>query len=56
MDLCGSWPLLPLAHVCVTLSVERPDTTSCEVEEGGWGEGDCAVMSVTGKGRGQDQD
>lgn len=34
MDLCGSWPPLPLTHVCVTLSVERPDTTSCEVVAG----------------------
>lgn len=34
VDLCGSWPRLPLAHVCVTLSAERPDFASCQVGEG----------------------
>lgn len=32
-DLCGSWPRFPLAHVCVTLSAERPDAASCQAEE-----------------------
>lgn len=34
VDLCGSWPRLPLPHVCVTLSAERPDSASCQVGEG----------------------
>lgn len=33
-DLCGSWPGLPLAHVCVTLSAKRPDSASCRPGEG----------------------
>lgn len=34
VDLCGSWPRLPLAHVCVTLSAESPDFASCQLGEG----------------------
>lgn len=36
VDLCGSWPPFPLAHVCVTLSAERPDFASCQVGEGSY--------------------
>lgn len=41
--LCGPWPCLPLAHVCVTLSVKRPDSISCVL-------GVCGVLWRTGKG------
>lgn len=51
--LCGSWPCLPLAHVCVTLSVERPDTISCPLGKGGGGGRiGCSALSGTGKGSG----
>lgn len=38
VDLCGSQPQFPSAHVCVTLSVKRPDAISCVLEGVGRGQ------------------
>lgn len=50
VDLCGSWPGLPLPHVCVTLSAERPDFASWRRRRGH------TVLSGTGKGSGHEQE
>lgn len=48
--LCGSRPRFPSAHVCVTLSVKRPDAISCALD--GTGKGKNTQIDIQGETKG----